>query len=95
MLYIGKDSGELKSNTPIDVELIEKDGNFVVPASMVGRVSDFIEQPSAGDGKKELAMANKKIAELEKDNADLTAKVAELEAKAQEVKEEPKIEVKK
>lgn len=31
------------------------------------------------DSKKELAAANKKIAELEKANADLTAKIAELE----------------
>lgn len=79
MLYIGKDSGELKSNTVIDVELVEQDGEFVLPASLVGRVKETIEGGDTNDSKKELAAANKKIAELEAANADLTAKIAELE----------------
>ena len=81
MLYIGKDSDELKSNTVIDVELIEQDGDFAVPASMIGRVKETIEKQDSDDSKKELAAANKKIAELEKANAELTAKLAELEKK--------------
>jgi hypothetical protein len=81
MLYVGKDSGELKRNTVIDVELLEQGDDFVVPASLVGRVKETGEQPKSDDSKKELAAANKKIAELEKANADLTAKFAELEKK--------------
>ena len=79
MLYIGKDSGELKSNTVIDVELVEQGDDFVVPASLVGRVKETTGSVSSDDSKKELAAANKKIAELEAANADLTAKIAELE----------------
>ena len=74
MLYVGKDSGELKRNTVIDVELVEHGDDFVIPASLVGRVKEAGEQPKSDDSKKELAASNKKIAELE-------AKIAELEKK--------------
>ena len=74
MLYIGKDSGELKQNSIIKVEMVEvkdDEGKVVdhkLPASLVGRVKSA-SQVSQGERP------------LKAENDELKAKVEELEKK--------------
>jgi len=83
MLYIGKDSGELKSGSMIKVEMVEvkdDDGkvvDHVLPASLVGRV----RAASAADSEKnpledELNELKKENAELKKEAADFKKALA-------------------
>lgn len=74
MLYIGKDSGELKQNSIIKVDMVEvkdNEGKVVdhkLPASLVGRVKSA-SQASEGENP------------LKAENDELKAKVEELEKK--------------